>query len=352
MSGSHRRLSHLALIGTAAIVASACASPAASPAATEALASPSAAAACGTGTIIWQSLPTLNNPWYAAFAEGSADMAKALGAELKLTTNPEHSPWDPAAQIAVIENITATKPDVIQIDPTSTDGINAAIDAARAAGIPVVTNGIHVSTEVDAAVVADNKQGGELAGAWVAKALADGGDVAMLLGTPGRDIIQQRHDGFKAGIAANPSARIVAEQIANLDRAEGQTVAENILAANPNLKAIWGASDTMALGALEALKARGLEGKVLLGGFDGTPEAFENIRAGAMAFTIDQVPYEMGAVAIALACQIVMDTLANSNVLLNTQIVDSTNVADYLDDAAAARQKTLERVMQEYGFSQ
>ncbi|WP_206447887.1 sugar ABC transporter substrate-binding protein [Agrococcus sp. KRD186] len=301
--------------------------------------------------VIGQSLPTLDNPWYAAFADGAQDMADALGAELRLVTNPASSPYEPSSQIASIENLIAQRPDVIQIDPTSTDAINGAIDEARNQGIPVVTDGINVTTDVDASVVADNQQGGELAGEWVAAALPDGGTVAVLEGTPGRDIIQQRQDGFTAGLEANPGVEVVASQIANLSREEGQTVAENILQANPDLDAIWAANDSMALGALEALKSQGLAGQVLLGGFDGTPDAFTGIQDGVMGFTIDQVPYEMGATAIALAYLLATDGDAESEVILDTQLVDTENVGSYVDDVETARKTTLEAVLEQYGLT-
>jgi ribose transport system substrate-binding protein len=335
-----------ALAAGALLALSACSSPA--PSATNGAAGSPAASA--GNIVIGQSLPTLDNPWYASFAQGSKDMAAKLGVELKLVTNPATNPWDPAAQMATIENLIATKPTVIQVDPTSTDGINGAIEEARRQGIPVVTDGINVSTEVDASVVADNKQGGQLAGEWVAKNLVDGGDVAVLEGTPGRDIIQQRQDGFKAGIAANVKVKIAASQVANLSKEEGQTVAENIIQANPGLKLIWGASDTMALGALEALKTRDLQGKVMLGGFDGTPDAFAAIKDGTMSFTIDQVPYEMGAVSIALAYQIASGKDHEKAVILDTAIVDKANVADYLDNADAAHAKTLAAVLAKYNL--
>ncbi|AYD04172.1 sugar ABC transporter substrate-binding protein [Neorhizobium sp. NCHU2750] len=298
---------------------------------------------------IAQSIPTLNNPWYASFAKGSKDMAAALGVDLTLVTNPASTPFAPSAQINAIENLIARQPKVIQIDPTSTDGINTAIEEARNQGIKVVTDGINVSTDVDASVIADNKQGGELAGAYVAKALSGGGSVAMLQGPPGRDIITMRHDGFRQGLSANPQAKIVASQNADLDRSKGQTVTENVLEAHQDLKAIWGASDTMALGALEALKARNLAGKVLLGGFDGTPDAFQAIKDGQMSFTIDQVPYEMGATAIALSYKLATGQApAEPHTVLETTLVDKSNVAAYLDQSADREKKTLAAVLAKY----
>jgi ribose transport system substrate-binding protein len=301
--------------------------------------------------VIGQSIPTLNNPWYAQFAQGSRDMAKALGVKLVLVTNPANAAFDPGAQINAIENLIAQRPAAIQIDPTSTSAIDGAIKEATAAHIPVVTDGIHVTAKVDAAVVADNKQGGELAGQYVALRLGSGGgDVAMLEGTPGRDIIAQRHAGFRAGLASNKGAKIVASQNANLDQAQGQTVTENILEAHPKLKAIWGASDTMALGAVEALKARNMTGRVLLGGFDGTPDAFRDIKAGTMDFTIDQVPYEMGATAIALAYKLAQGQKAPADTVLKTTLVDKSNVADYLDKSAAKNKAVLDALLKQYGL--
>lgn len=300
--------------------------------------------------VIGQSIPTLDNPWYASFSQGSKDMAEALGVELNQVTNPAATAYDPGAQVSAIENLIAQRPDVIQIDPTSSDAINGAIEEARSADIPVVTDGITVTTDVDASVIADNKQGGKLAGEYVAKALPDGGDVAVLEGTPGRDIVTQRQVGFKDGLGSNPKAKIVSSQIANLDRSEGQTVTENILQANQGLSALWGASDTMALGGLEALKSRKLAGDVVLGGFDGTPEAFEAIKAGTMAFTIDQVPYEMGATAIALAYLIATDGEVDAATVLPTQLVDASNVDDYLANADQKNKATLQMVVDTYSL--
>lgn len=300
--------------------------------------------------VIGQSIPTLNNPWYAQFAQGSRDMAHALGVKLVLVTNPANASFDPGAQINSIENLIAQHPSVIQIDPTSTNGIDGAINEATAAHIPVVTDGIHVTAKVDASVVADNTQGGELAGKYVAAKIPTGGDVAMLEGTPGRDIIAQRHAGFRAGLATNKNAKIVASQNANLDQAQGQTVTENILEAHPNLKVIWAASDTMALGAVEALKARNMTGHVILGGFDGTPDAFRDIKAGTMDFTIDQVPYQMGATAIALAYKLAQGQKAPADTVLQTTLVDKSNVADYLDNSATKNKSVLDAVLKQYGL--
>lgn len=301
--------------------------------------------------VIAQSMPTLNNPWYVLFANGSKDMAEALGVELSQTTNPETNEWAPEEQIKKIENLIAKQPDVIEIDPTSSDGINSAIDEARKQGISVVMSGTKVTTEVECSITADNKQGGKLCGEFMGEALKGKGKIAILQGTPGRDVVQAREDGFKEGIAAYDGIEIVAEQVANLDRSEAVTVTENILQANPDIDGIWAANDEMALGAIEALKAQGLNGKVIVGGLDCTPDAVAAIEEGNMHFTANQVPYEMGVRAIAISTLIARGReIPSDDISLNMSLVTYENVDEYQDNQEADQKAVIEQVIEEYGL--
>lgn len=298
-----------------------------------------------------QSMPTLNNPWYVLFANGSKDMAAALGVKITQVTNIETNAWSPEAQIPKIEDLIALKPDVLEIDPTSTDGINTAIDEAKRRGIPVVVSGIHVSTTVDAAITADNKQGGFLCGEYMGKILNGKGKVAILLGTQGRDIIQNRENGFREGIKKYTDIQIVAEQVANLERAKAVSVAENILAANPDINAIWAANDEMALGAVEAVRAKGLIGKIFIGGFDATPDAVSAIEKGEMHFTANQIPYEIGVRAIAVSVMIVQGRApVTKDIILPMSLVTFENVKDYLSKQPEIQKTLIENIKKEYGF--
>ncbi|MGI6069756.1 MAG: sugar ABC transporter substrate-binding protein [Blautia sp.] len=304
------------------------------------------------GTVkIAQSMPTLNNPWYVLFANGSKDMADALGVELTQVTNPETNAWSPETQISKIENLIATEPDVIEIDPTSTDGINSAIDEARSRDIAVVMSGTKVSTEVDASIVGDNKQGGILCGQFMGKALEGKGKVAMLLGTPGRDVIQARESGFKEGLSEYTDVEIVAEQVANLERAEAVSVTETILQANPEIDAIWAANDEMALGAIEALRSLDKVGKVIVGGFDATPDAVTAIQNGEMHFSANQIPYEMGVRAIGISTLIAQGKdIPSDDIALELSLVTYENVKEYVENQDAEQKAVVEDVIKEYGL--
>ncbi|PJF34329.1 MAG: hypothetical protein CUN49_16210, partial [Candidatus Thermofonsia Clade 1 bacterium] len=92
--------------------------------------------------------------------------------------------------------------------------------------------------------------------------------------------------------------KVVASQPANWDRARAFEVASNILQGNPNVKAIFAANDGMGLGAIEAVEAAGLSGKVIVLSVDAIPEALEAVKAGRLAGTVAQYPDEMAYLAV------------------------------------------------------
>lgn len=301
--------------------------------------------------VVAQSMPTLNNPWYVLFANGSADMAKVLGVELSQSTNPGTAEWDPQAQMSIIENLIAKQPDVIEIDPTSTDGINAAIDEARNAGIKVVMSGTRVSTAVECSITADNLQGGLLCGQEMVCQLNGKGNIVILEATPGRDVMQYRVDGFVAGIEGS-ELEIVAQQVANSERATAVTVMETILQAHPDIDGVWAANDEMALGAVEALRSLGLEKEVIVGGFDATDDAIASIQAGEMNFTADQIPYEEGVRAIAISFMVAKGMeIPGTDIELPMTLVNELNIDSFVNDREANQKALIDAVIAEYGLA-
>jgi ABC-type sugar transport system substrate-binding protein len=115
----------------------------------------------------------------------------------------------------------------------------------------------------------DEHKGGELLGQWLTTKL-DAGKVAIITGTPGNFAADYRTDGFKKGIASKPGLKVVAESSADWQRDQALRVATDMLTANPDLAAIFANNDEMAFGALQALKAAGKVGKVIVIGYNGT----------------------------------------------------------------------------------
>ncbi len=244
------------------------------------------------------SVSTLNNPFFVTLRDGAQAMADQIGATLVVVDAQD----DPATEAANIEDLIAQGVDAILINPTDGDAIIPSIEAANAAGIPVFTidrgaNG----GEVVSHIASDNKAGGSLAGEFMCAQLPDGGNVVELEGIAGTSAARDRGAGFNEFLAnACPGLTVVARQTANFNRAEGLTVFENILQAQPDIKGVFAHNDEMILGAIEAAAAAGREGIVFVG-FDAVQDAVDAVNAGTLAATIAQQPDLMGSLGVQTA---------------------------------------------------
>ena len=148
-------------------------------------------------------------------------------------------------------------------------------------------------------VGADNVKGGEAQGELVEKLFPNGATIMNLQGQSGASPAIDRNKGLHNVLdKAKDKYKIVFEQTAGFERAKGLAVTEAALAgmATPP-QVIVAANDDMALGALEAVKARNLKGIVIIG-FDALPEALAKVRDGELAATIEQFPAKQSAGAV------------------------------------------------------
>src|SRR6201994_3423981 len=182
----------------------------------------------------------------------------------------------------------------IIISPNDVDALAPAIQEAVDAKIPIVTVDRRVNKVpgILTHVGADNVKGGEAQGQLIEKLFPNGATVMNLQGQSGASPAIDRNKGLHNVLdQAKDKYKFVFEDTAGFDRSKGLAMTESALAgmAKPP-DVIVAANDDMALGALEALKARNLLGKVKLIGFDALPEALGQIKAGNLTATIEQMP--------------------------------------------------------------
>jgi inositol transport system substrate-binding protein len=197
-------------------------------------------------------------------------------------------------QTADVEAAITQGVDGIVISPNEVDALAPALQEAVDAKIPVVTIDRRVAKVpgILAHVGADNVKGGEAQGELVMKLFPNGARVMNLQGQSGASPAIDRNKGLHNVLdKVADKFKFVFEDTAGFDRAKGLSMTESALAsmANPP-DVIVAANDDMALGALEALKARNLLGKVKVIGFDALPEALAQIKAGNLTATIEQMP--------------------------------------------------------------
>ena len=241
------------------------------------------------------SLSTLNNPFFVTLRDGAQAAADAAGAKLVVVDSQD----DPAREATNVEDLIQQGVSVILINPTDSDAVVPSIQKANQAGIPVFTidRGANGGTFVSH-IASDNVAGGMVAGKFLCDALGGQGKAVELEGIAGTSAARDRGLGFNDYMSKECSGvEIVARQTANFNRAEGLTVFENILQAQPEINGTFAHNDEMILGAIEAAEAAGRGGIVFVG-FDAVDDALAAVDAGRLAATIAQQPSEMGRLGV------------------------------------------------------
>ena len=207
---------------------------------------------------------------------------------------------DNSKQQSQVEDFISQKVAAIVLTPYDSQAIGSAIVEANKAGIPVFTADIaNASKEgkVVSHIASDNVQGGAQAGKLICAAVKSGS--VAIVDEPEVTSVQDRVKGFKAALASGcPSVKIVADIDGGGERAKASSVTEDILQSHKDLKGIFGINDDSALGAAKAIDAAGLKGKVLVVGYDATPEARTAIAAGSMYGAAIQHPDQIGSKTI------------------------------------------------------
>ncbi|MDB5539426.1 MAG: RbsB [Devosia sp.] len=270
--------------------------------------------------------PGAGNPFWAAVEQGAKDKGAELGVDVIVVAPPAES--DVQAQITQIEDLIAQKVDGIALAPTDPNALAPVVDAAKAAGIPVVFVDTRGTNEGTTFIGTNNEVGAALAADYMCKNLPAGSEVAILQGLISQSTGQARAEGAKKGLEGC-GLKVVAEQTAEWDRAKGLAVTENILAGNPNIKGIFGSNDNMALGAVEALKAAAKLQDVMVVGFDANPDAAASILAGEMTASVAQAPGNMGGLGIQALVDLKAGKTLEPWIDTGTVLVTKDNAADY-----------------------
>ena len=154
--------------------------------------------------------------------------------------------------------------------------------------------------------------------------------VAIIEGLPS-DYTTQRMGGFVDRCAeAYPGIEVVATQPGDWVRETGMNAAMDMLQAHPEINVIYGLSDEMALGAVQACKQLNRE-DIICVGLDGNPNAMESVKAGELDATLDCGPVAIGANAVMAVIEAIDGVERTEKVIeAETTVVDITLVDEFL----------------------
>ncbi|MFI7614901.1 D-ribose ABC transporter substrate-binding protein [Nonomuraea terrae] len=235
--------------------------------------------------------PSPDNPFFKAEADAAKKKAESLGYETSVASHDD----DPNKQSELIDAAISRKAAAIILDNAGADASIGPVKKATDAGVPVflIDREINQTGIAKAQIVSNNSQGAQLAAQEFVKGMDGKGNYVELTGKESDTNAGVRSKGFNDVISQYPDMKKVAVQTANWDQQEAFSKMETILQRNPDIQGVIAGNDTMALGAVAALKAA-KKTDVVVVGFDGSPDAIAQIKAGTMLATALQ-PAALGA---------------------------------------------------------
>lgn len=202
---------------------------------------------------------------------------------------------DSTTQIQQIEDQVAAGADGILIAPNNSEELVPGVERANQADVPVVTvDSIIAGGEVAGAVAFDNVAAGQMAAEHMAE-LAKSGEVLELEGAQGAYHAVRRGDGFKKGIREVGDLQLISRD-AEWTAENALSITADTLTANDDVNGIFSHNDEMVRGIVSALRQVNQDSPIV--GVDGTPLALERIRNGTQDATVNQDPFEMGALGV------------------------------------------------------
>lgn len=243
---------------------------------------------------------------------------------------------DNAKQVSDVENFLTKQIDLLIISPNEATPLTGVVQQAYNKGIPVIVLDRKVDGDAYTTWIgADNVEIGRTAGEYVAEQLLpNGGTVGEIRGLAGSTPAKERGDGFREGIEGK-NIEIVASSDGDWLREKGQSQADAMFKANPNIEVLYAHNDPMAEGAYLAAKASGKEKAMKFIGIDGLPIPSGGLKAveqGRLSATL--IYPTAGKEAVETAKKILVDCAdVPKEQTLQTELITIDNAVTVYNDA-------------------
>lgn len=239
-------------------------------------------------------MKSLANEFFLTMENGAKDYQKEHAADFDLISNGIKDESDTAAQIRIVEQMINAHVDALVIAPADSKALVSVLKKASDAGVKVV----NIDNQLDPDVLKskqlevpfvgpDNRAGARKVGEYLATKLQSGDQVGIIEGVPTTTNAQMRSAGFKDAMSA-AGMKVVSVQSGNWEIDKGNAVATAMLNEYPDIKALLAGNDSMALGAVSAVRAAGKAGKVQVVGYDNIKAIAPMLKDGRVLATADQ----------------------------------------------------------------
>ncbi len=290
-------------------------------------------AASGGDYTIGVSVADQKSLFYVAAVDGMRKAAEDAGVNLVVLSADNNS----NQQVNQVNDLLTQQVDALIFIAQDATAAAAGVKAANNVDVPVIAVDQKPESgdgELATYIATDSVKAADELCTWVFEQMGGSGEIGILQGVLGSTAELQRSQGCQQAIDKTPGIKVVAQQSANWDETEGYKAAQNMLQANPDIKAIVGESDAMGMGAAKAAQDGGKD--IITVGIDGFPTMISSIKKGLTNATQAQVPYKMGQLAVTDSVKIiegqgdqVEDLQYQDTELVTQENVDTVNPVDF-----------------------
>ena len=247
------------------------------------------------------------DPFWIDYIDGLKDACDEFGFKYTLFSNQKET--DIEDQMELCNTVLSQGFDLLVVSPLDSTAIAPFVLDCNKAGVPIFIIDTaaddaacaEIGATADYFVTGEDYLGGKMAAQMLVDALGDTGEVAILEGMNGSSTAAAIQDGIMEIFDQNSGIKIATSETANWARSEGYDVTTNILAAHPTINGLIAANDEMAQGAIQAIEAAGMTGKITVVTLNYTQDCIDTMKSEQLYGTVDKGPYRQGYQAIVRA---------------------------------------------------
>jgi ribose transport system substrate-binding protein len=232
--------------------------------------------------------------FWQAVKSGAEQAATDLNVEITFEGPESEAMVD--KQVEMFQTALDKKPAAICLAAVDSKAFQPLLEKAKEAGIPVIGFDSGVDSDIPVTTAAtDNIAAAALAADKMAELIGGEGEVAVIAHDQTSRTGIDRVAGFVDQIKAKyPNITVVDVQYGGGDHLKSTDLAKAIIQAHPNIKGFFGANEGSIIGVLNAAKELGMEGKIVIIGYDSGQQQMDAIRSGAESGAITQNPVGIG----------------------------------------------------------
>jgi ribose transport system substrate-binding protein len=242
---------------------------------------------------------TNNSSFWQVVNKGAQDAAKELG--ITITYDGPAAETDINGQVSLVENAINRKVKGIVLAPCDPNALVKVAEKAKQQKIALVGIDSELNTKCDSFLTTNNVVAGQKAAQELIKRAGKSGKVALMLYVAGAGSCVDRAKGFTDEIKAKTKMKIIGPYYSDADSAKALNQMTDVLAAHPDLKAVFAANEPTAIGVGKAIADSGKAGKIVAIGFDGAPILQDYVKKGVYQGIMVQSPYNMGYLGVKTA---------------------------------------------------